>query len=202
MNMNTWSDADRKRMFLENQWGGFTVGRWPFVLFRRDRDLNLTDMLHLADRLYQGEEDMWALPNYRVPITFGTVEIMERFIGGRQEIRKRSREATGQACRETGLAAAQFAQAAYLWLGCIGMAKCTRATYMSPAGEKPYTLAQRRKGYARLLRIARRCAARRNPWVFWGMTLAQGLSLSRGDKIINDWVPAESLYWYAYKGAF
>lgn len=88
-----------------------------------------------------------------------------------------------------------LASSLYAWHGCLNMAKTLRPTYVTPNGEKPYTLEIRKSGYDRITRCANEEAVNGNPWVKFGMTLARDFSLRRENSIIDDWVPKESPYW-------
>jgi hypothetical protein len=133
------------------------------------------------------------------PITFvpslAMVERIEKFISGVQ-----LRSLPGATLYARYLEASDdspfhFAAATDLWFGCIGMAKLTRVSYVTPEGLAPYTADLRERGYRRLM-----AEASGNAWVLWGMTLAQELSLSRGNEVDYHWVPLTSPYWLAFKG--
>jgi hypothetical protein len=83
----------------------------------------------------------------------------------------------------------------YAWHGCLNMAKTLRPTYVTPDGDKPYTLEIRKSGYDYIAKCAGEEAAKGNPLVKFGVTLARDFSVGRKNQIIDDWVPKESAYW-------
>lgn len=167
--------------------------QWPKV--KPYNDANLVDIPFLGRLLIEGMEHPTALPT--IPPSLETVQRIEDFVSG-AAIRSLPRPTLYErylvASNDSPL---WFADAAELWLGCIGMAKLTRVSYVGASGTTPYSLGLRLRGYRWLRRQVNSLKSHR---IVWGMTLAQELSRSRGNEVVNDWVPPASPYWLSFKG--
>lgn len=88
-----------------------------------------------------------------------------------------------------------------VWYGCISMAKLISEEYRL-WGNNPYKLEEvnpplfkRQELYNILLESFDCSGFQQGKWVRYGMSLAKFLKESRGEKIIDYWVPKESDYW-------
>jgi hypothetical protein len=169
-------------------------------------DTNLLDVYTHAARIVSmlGVSLPAALPSKDVGVRL--VELVDaELINGRlirtlspQEVSARA-EALVTRIQAAGLLghsiAVNYAITLFIWHGCIHMAKTLRPTYRTPTGEAPYSLEIRRHGYRIIERSWREAEAEGNPFVRFGVTLARGLEVGRGNRIIDAWVPRGSPYW-------
>jgi len=83
------------------------------------------------------------------------------------------------------------------WFGAIGMMKCTRTHYNSNAsgGKTAYTQEERWIGFYLVQLAWKQALAAGNPWVRFGVSIGNALAKSRGDEIVDRWVPRLSPYW-------
>lgn len=84
------------------------------------------------------------------------------------------------------------AVALFIWHGCICMAKTTR---ISDSAGQLYNNEIRIRDYNSLKQEVEEEETIGNPWVKYGISLARLLSEKRGDKIVNNWISPDSLYW-------
>lgn len=88
-----------------------------------------------------------------------------------------------------------FVVALFAWHGCINMAKTTRKTYVTGDGEAEYSSELRISGYNSIRKCWLEEVKKGNPWVRYGVSVARGLTKSRGNEMVDDWIPRISPYW-------
>lgn len=116
-------------------------------------------------------------------------------LGSRAEILIRSLHARSL-MRGRGFAD-MYVGALYAWHGCVPMAKLVRRTYVTAAGEVPYTRQQRLNEHELIL-SSTSSGERRGAWIRFGMSIARLFEKNRGkrdDEIDDSWVPQDSPYW-------
>jgi len=170
---------------------------WPHVV----GDPNVQDVLYLAYSL-QGALGIRELPHRLASKKSGVswVESVDRHLIQGNILRFLSPEEVG--ARVSALSHAlrgqtRLLQALCTWFGTIGMAKCTRTHYNShaPTGKTPYTQEERWIGFYIVQLAWKQALVAGNPWVKFGVSIANALSRSRGDEIVDRWVPKSSPYW-------
>jgi len=164
--------------------------RWPRV--ESDQDANLVDVPHLGLLVIAGRPDLAPVASFP---SLAMVERIEKFVSGVQVRCLPVATLYARYLEASDGSPHYFAVMTELWLGCIGMAKLTRVSYVTPTGLVPYTEELRIRGYLRLI-----AQANHREWVLWGMTLAQELSASRGNQVVTEWIQPTSPYWLSFKG--
>lgn len=171
--------------------------QWPGI----GGDSNVQDVLHLSYSL-QGALKIRKLP-CRLPgkaIGVSWVENVDRHLIQGDLLRLLSTQEVGDRVHTLALAVGGYArllQALCTWFGAIGMMKCTRTHYNSnaPGGKTAYTQEERWLGFYMVQLAWKQALAAGNPWVRFGVSIGNALAKSRGDKIVDRWVPKSSPYW-------
>lgn len=173
---------------------------WPGI----GGDTNVQDVLHLAYSL-QRELKIEKLPCrlVRKKTALCWVEDIDRLLIKGDILRSLS--PTEVALRVLAFsmtlhgptAPAIILQALCTWFGAIGMMKCTRTHYNShaPGGKTAYTQEERWIGFYMVQLAWKQALAAGIPWVRFGVSIGNALAKSRGDKIVDRWVPKSSPYW-------
>jgi len=171
-------------------------------------DPNVFDILWLAERLQEWVGDSISGPLVGPKVAIQWVEDVDRFLVKMEILRRLDNWEVAErtVALKCGLRAPalpgrnarmiRLIQALYTWFGAIGMAKSTRVAYNSgPNQTTPYSQEERWIGYYLVQLQWKRLLAAGNPWVRFGVSIANALAKSRGDKIIDRWVPKASPYW-------
>lgn len=179
---------------------------WPKIPFKPGEDPNLIDVYWHGGKLAE-------LLKLQIPTELPEKEIGVRvvefvdeiFIKGSlirlcslQELAERGRKLVEAIQEHKPLpfrCLESYVTALYTWHGCISMAKLLRKTYVTPAGEAPYTSEMRRQGYNYLQKCWVAEEVKGNPWVRYGVSLAKLLEKKRGNPVVENWIPPDSPYW-------